>query len=260
VGQIWRGDYNPVTTYSVNDAVAYQGSSFIATQTTVGVAPVPATTPYMPPLATTGSRGTIAALPPSNQANYYARGDNTWQILPATTYVVGPASSAVGDIATYADTTGKLLTNVSKAAAVPAGGVVQTKFLEITSASVTAIIPVDSTVPQITEGAQIGSLSITPFFSNSLVRLTAMGSMVISPGNWMSGALFRGAIANAIGYQQTYMPTNGGATVLALDKFDSPATVSAITYTLRVGTIAGSTLAINPATGAMIFTVQEIRQ
>jgi hypothetical protein len=77
----------------------------------------------------------------------------------------------------------------------------------------------------------------------------------------MSGALFRGSTANSIGYQQIYMLTNGGAIALALDKFDSPATISAIAYTLRIGPLASSsTIAINPSVGAMIFTAQEIRQ
>lgn len=263
VAQIWRGVYNPATTYQVNDAVEYGGSSFVATQVTTGVTPIPTAPPLLPPLANTTNRGSIAALPASNQANYYARGDNTWQILPATTYVVGPASSVVDEIANYADTTGKLLGRVTRAAAVPVGGVVQTKFVAITSANVSATIPVGvSTIPQITQGTQIGSLSITPIFSNSLVRVTVMGAFTINPADWASAALFRGAAADSVAWQQVYTATNGASLTIAIDKFDSPGTTSAITYTLRIGkNTAGGTLQIyNGQGGHWTFAAQEIRQ
>lgn len=84
VGQVWRGEYDPATTYQPNDAVSYTGSSYLCGATTTGVAPVPSTASYLiPPLATTGSMGSIAALPVGNQALYYARGDNTWSDLSA---------------------------------------------------------------------------------------------------------------------------------------------------------------------------------
>src|SRR4029077_16155974 len=110
VSQVWKGEWNTSVVYSPNDAVTYNGSSFVATQSTIGNAPVPVVPPALPPLATVANRGTIAALPSANQTQYYARGDNTWQILPQTTYVVGPASSANGDIGAYAAQTGTILT------------------------------------------------------------------------------------------------------------------------------------------------------
>ena len=148
----------------------------MATQETIGVAPVPQLLPLVPPLATTGSRGSIAALPPSNQTLYYARGDNTWQILPTTTYVVGPANSVSGDLATYADTTGRLLGGVSRLDAVPAGSVVQVAYGEYTAnVNLTTVIPYDDTVPQNTEGTEILSVSITPRFVNSKVLVSYRG-------------------------------------------------------------------------------------
>jgi hypothetical protein len=261
VAQIWRGEYNPVTAYQSNDAVSYQGSSFVATQATTGVSPTPPMSPVLPPLANTVDRGSIAALPASNQANYYARGDNTWQILPQTTYVVGPASSVNGDVATYADATGKLLTNVPKTAAVPVGGVVQTKFLEIASASVTAQYTAGVAPPQITNGAQIGSLSITPFFSTSFIRVTLMGGLRNSSNvDWIFAAVFRGAIANPVCYQQLYQSVAGAQATVSMDKYDTPATTSAVSYTVRIGTDTVGTVAIDGFTGTMVLTLQEIRQ
>src|ERR1035438_9609604 len=39
VGMTWRGVYSGATTYATNDAVSYQGSAYIATEGTTGVAP-----------------------------------------------------------------------------------------------------------------------------------------------------------------------------------------------------------------------------
>jgi hypothetical protein len=260
--QVWRGEYNPSTLYSINDAVGYNGSSFVATQETIGVAPVPQTVPLVPPLATTGSRGSIAALPPSNQTSYYARGDNTWQILPQTTYVVGPPSSVSGEVVTYADTTGKLLGSTSHAGVVPLGGVVQTKFLEIPSASVTAQYTAGNAPPQITNGAQIGSpLSITPFYSTSFIRVTLRGGLRNSSNvDWIFAAVFRGAIANPVCYQQLYQSVAGAQTTVSMEKYDTPATTSAVSYTVRIGTDTAGTVNVDGYTGTMVLTLQEIRQ
>jgi hypothetical protein len=260
VAQIWRGEYNPATTYQSNDAVGYQGNSFVATQVTTGVAPVPPASPVLPPLANTVDRGSIAALPPSNQVNYYARGDNTWQILPQTTYVVGPASSVSGDLANYADTTGKLLGGVTRTAAVPVGGVVQTKFLEIPSASVTTISATAGNVPQITQGTQVGSLSITPFYSTSFIRTTIKGGLRGSAVQWFFAAVFRTGVTSALCYNWLYQTVNGAQATVAAEKYDTPATTSAITYTVRIGLHSAATLTIDGYTGPMVLTLQEIRQ
>lgn len=81
-GQIWRGSWVSTTSYLANDAVEYQGSTYICTVPNTNSPPdLYSGSTWVPPLANTAARGSIAALPASNQAQYYARGDNTWQIL-----------------------------------------------------------------------------------------------------------------------------------------------------------------------------------
>jgi hypothetical protein len=269
VAQIWRGEYNPVAAYQSNDAVSYQGSSFVATQATTGVAPIPPASPVLPPLANTVDRGSIAALPASNQANYYARGDNTWQILPQTTYVVGPASSVAGDLATYADTTGRQLAAVSMLSKMPVGSIIQTRYTEYTAnENLTVIIPTDNTIPQWTEGTEIMAPTITPIFSNSKILVSFMGHVGTSVPTWAMAALFRDLEVNAVVTNQTYLSVNGGGANLCFTFSDSPGTTSLKTYRIRIGPGGAATLRMNgyssqPAFGGTMrttLTLQEIRQ
>jgi hypothetical protein len=141
------------------------------------------------------------------------------------------------------------------------GGVVQTKFLEIVSASVTGGYTAGN-VPTISNGAQVGSLSITPFYSNSLIRITLTGGLRPLIVAWIFAAVFRGATSTPIAYQQLYTTVAGAQSTVATEKYDSPATTSAVTYTVRIGgqSSPSATVQIDVYTGLMVLTLQEIRQ
>jgi len=57
VGMIWEGTYNAGTPYVVNDAVAYQGTSYICIQNGTGQTPNPSGTAYWEVLALKGTDG-----------------------------------------------------------------------------------------------------------------------------------------------------------------------------------------------------------
>jgi hypothetical protein len=244
VAQVWKGEWNVNVVYSPNDAVSYNGSSFLSTQSNIGSPPVPVVPPALPPLATTASRGTIAALPSANQTQYYARGDNTWQILPQGTYASGPATSVAGNVATYSDTTGRQLASTPPYGVVPVGGVLQVVYREYTAnADLSAILPTDDTIPQWNEGTEILVAPITPLFSTSKI-LAMFDGVFCNNGGPCHGscALFRdfgtpSAFPNALSAVACVYNANAPHyhTTFGLRYFDAPATTNSTNYRIRVG-------------------------
>src|SRR5688572_19721678 len=66
------------------------------------------------------------------------------------------------------------------------------------SADITTVIPADDTIPQIGEGTEIISVSITPKSASNRLRATFRGSGATSTGTTMIAALFAAGGANAI--------------------------------------------------------------
>jgi hypothetical protein len=122
VGMVWRGEYNPDVVYEPNDAVSHNGSSFICRVQTQGNAPEPDTASAIsPPLATTGSRGSVPPLPTQNQSSVFLRGDNTWRLLEGNGDVLGPPLSVANELAIYIDATGKSIGRLTPPAGVLVG-------------------------------------------------------------------------------------------------------------------------------------------
>ena len=148
--------------------------------------------------------------------------------------------------------------------------VVKTVRSDIFNTSANATIPYDNTIPQITEGADLGlSLVITPFFSNSLIRLRFFPMIMqgVVGGNAIL-SVFRNGAVNAIVVDIAYLTVAGTGSHFALDFYDAPASISAQTYMLRAGNGAGNFLYFNSSAGSSIFngilrttfTAEEIAQ
>lgn len=121
--------------------------------------------------------------------------------------------------------------------AIPVGSVIQTVSATpyTSAASLSATISADDTFPQITHGTQILTVTITPQFTSSRIRLMFDGFGGAVPGNWMSWALFRVPVSNALKSKAAYMFSSTGGVDMSLDWIDSPATIAPTTYTIRVG-------------------------
>ena len=121
-------------------------------------------------------------------------------------------------------------------AMLPNGSVLQTVSAEYTTQSnITGTIPLDNTVPTSSEGAQILSASITPATTSNkvLVRLSGFGGRG-SDAQVVIATLFRGS--TCINVSACYQ-TNAATMLVPLvaQVMDSPASASALTYTVRVG-------------------------
>jgi hypothetical protein len=105
-------------------------------------------------------------------------------------------------------------------------------------------IPLDDTIPQITEGAEVMTATITPTSSANkvLVRVQLSGQQVNSGQAII--ALFRGASSSAIA------ASNG---VGAIEFLDSPNTTSATTYSVRCGPEVSFIIGVNDWSSARLF-------
>lgn len=115
------------------------------------------------------------------------------------------------------------------------------------NAALTAQIPYDDTVPQVTEGTQIISVSLTPKFSNSKLRCRFTGQASYSGVDNVTAALFTGASANAFA-AQSLVDDSGRTLSFAFERTISPATTSAVTVSARVGPAAAISVYFNGAT------------
>lgn len=135
------------------------------------------------------------------------------------------------------------------------------------NASLTTVIPLDDTIPQNTEGDQIISVSHTPKSTNHKLRARFVGQVSRNANNYVAGAIFSDASADALVATYAVVPSADNSVMLCMEVEWSPATTSAVTISVRVGP-AGSagTVRLNGNTGgrffggksAAVLTVEEI--
>jgi hypothetical protein len=141
------------------------------------------------------------------------------------------------------------------------GGVAE-KVLQVVNvqtgalATGTTIIPLDDTIPQITEGDQYLSASITPKRATSFLEITVslQTTLVTASALAVIAALFRNSGVDALSATKVY---SGGTA-----NSDLPVTIqhrvlagntSATTFTVRAGLSSAGTLNVNGRAGAGIF-------
>lgn len=129
-------------------------------------------------------------------------------------------------------------------------------------------IPIDDTIPQNTEGAEILTQAITPINASSKIRVTArmhIASPVGSGGTFVA-ALFKDSAANALAAQSVYCAAGGITGHVIATYEESASSTSARTYKLRGGPGSAITMYYNGDAGGRRFggvslvslTVEEI--
>ena len=122
-------------------------------------------------------------------------------------------------------------------------------------AAITGVIPVDNTIPQNTEGTEVFTQAITPSSTSNRVRVrfTCYGSKNTTTTRIVA-ALFKDSDADAIQavVNDTYATAFGNLVVLEYE--DSPATVSEVTYKIRVGVNSGTFYFLYEANGGQAFS------
>jgi hypothetical protein len=178
------------------------------------------------------------------------------------------ANVTAGKLAATLDISGKTLTMPTGhwSSIAPVGAVLQTIYAQTATRTTltTPYIPNDNTVPTSSEGTLILSGTITPIFSNSKILATFASTASTGSGDMITTALFRGSAAAAIASSMVRISggSNMGRTNLTF--LDSPATGSAETYNVRMGTDAATAYVNGSADfyGGTLYTtltLQEIK-
>lgn len=135
------------------------------------------------------------------------------------------------------------LNGTTPKANMPAGSIVQSVVVSTNAYSTHVnVIPYDDTIPQIGEGDLLLTGSITPTTTSNRVRVTALIN-TDAGADAAIGALFRNGGANALATAASFGSADA-TDQLALEYDDVPGSVSAQSYTLRVGP-STTLLAIN---------------
>jgi len=134
--------------------------------------------------------------------------------------------------------------------------VVQSVYSEYTAnANITTIIPLDDTIPQITEGEEILTVTITPKSASNRLQIDFTGFGAISTAaNNATAALFVDSTANALAATTANFTNNAAQYPFAPLSIEVPAgSTTARTYRLRVGPATAATMRMNGASAARNF-------
>lgn len=110
---------------------------------------------------------------------------------------------------------------------------------DATYSSITTDLPVDNSVPQITEGDEILSVAITPKAATSTLRIRFSASVGASSAGQVGAGLFVDATAAALNADGVRVNSAAGTAKLYIEHTVSAASTSARTYRIRVGPDAG---------------------
>lgn len=149
-----------------------------------------------------------------------------------------------------------------------AGHVIQVQHYPFSNMDTgTTIIPFDNTIPQITEGKQFMSATFTPKKASSKLKITVVSIPSPSVNAWVTTALFKDSIPDAIGAIYGYMLATTSLPHTFISYINAVDTNSH-TFTARIGGAVASTMTINGASGtacmggtsASSITIEEIAQ
>lgn len=159
------------------------------------------------------------------------------------------------DVATQAELDAVSAAALAAAALKLTGDVVQTvRTVTGAVATGTTLIPVDDTIPQITEGDQYMTCAITPTSASNLLRVDVVfnGTGSTTSGN-VTVALFQDSTANALAAVTQVFTGAGFQQNVHLTYFMTAGTTSATTFRVRAGLAVAGTLTFNGAAGARLF-------
>lgn len=122
-----------------------------------------------------------------------------------------------------------------------------------TYSPVTSVIPGDDTIPQITEGDQLNSVTITPKSAASSIEIEAeIPVMTMSTNQQVIIALFETGVSNALAVATKYCSANESNSISVKTEIAATDT-DARTYTLRAGVKTAGTVRINGDASTRLF-------
>lgn len=117
----------------------------------------------------------------------------------------------------------------------------------------TTILPADNTIPQITEGNEYMTATITPTSATNRLLISVSVSISTSSIGHMVAALFRDSVADALA-AATQLPQGAGNMIhLTFTHIMTAGTTSAITFRVRAGASGAGTTTFNGFSGGRIL-------
>lgn len=115
--------------------------------------------------------------------------------------------------------------------------------------SQTTVMPVDDTIPQITEGDEVLTATITPQFSTSILEIVFTGNSIV-PGNETRGglALFQDSTAGALAAKSISTKLANASTYF-LQHIMTSGTTSSTTFRIRYGPLTAGSSRVNGTSG-----------
>lgn len=120
-----------------------------------------------------------------------------------------------------------------------------------TLVSTASIIPQDNTIPQITEGAQVLTGSITPIGRANVLDIDFNSVMSCDTTAPINVALFVDSTANAIGAVGANVSTGVTSVCVPLKHRRRSGGVASTTFSIRIGGTVGNTVSINSVSGTV---------
>lgn len=129
-----------------------------------------------------------------------------------------------------------------------------------TAGSTAATIPLDSTIPQNTEGAELTTVTITPTNASNRLRIEANLPFVDgSAGTFICAALFQDSTANALALGVLTLSGANYAHNITFTHEMAAGTTSATTFKLRAGPSSGTAYFNRRAAGETLGGVSAVR-
>jgi hypothetical protein len=150
-------------------------------------------------------------------------------------------------------TTGQVLSVVG---GVPAWATAASKFVQIVSTQTGAVatgttsIPLDDSIPQISEGDQYMSVSITPTSATNKLFIQVVTNTSADSIKTNTAALFVDSTANALAAVSNTTRSGGDLLIVSFNHNMTAGSTSAMTFKVRIGTDSGGTLTFNGSGGA----------
>ncbi len=164
--------------------------------------------------------------------------------LTANAMVVGNASADITVLASLGTAGQALKSNGGSAApSFQGGGVAQVVNTQTGAvATGTTVIPLDDTIPQITEGTEFMTLAITPTSATNKLRIdVTINASGGGSSMWIITALFQDSTANALATVNEFFATATQYAPQTFSYYMTAGTTSATTFRVRIGPASTTT-------------------
>lgn len=116
----------------------------------------------------------------------------------------------------------------------------------------TPAIPIDDTIPQITEGTEFQTVTVTPQSATSTLLIVHVGLYSTSIGGNLQVALFKDSDANALA--ATTINATGSGQSVPLIHFEASGNTNARTYRIRAGLDSAIQIFFNRTSTTQVFS------